>query len=92
MTQCPFCRSAVHEKAIVCPQCHAQKGYYAQKGQITTSAWTVRIVASILTAIAVGIVLSPLAGTGLGWLALAIVGIPALHNWWALVRGPKWFR
>lgn len=95
MNQCPFCKSVLHEGAIVCVGCNAEKGYTRAKrvyGRVETILFGIVFPAMIsLFIISMWIMYS---SPGVIWpLAVAAIFLlPISHSAWRLSTGPVWYR
>ena len=81
----------VHEDAIVCPSCGAQKGYYAGRRGLVHDRRAVNLAGWIFAGIAIASI-AFLGGTTLGTVLTLFFGVLAATNWWRVARGPRWFR
>jgi len=86
---CPFCMTAVHESATICPGCRARKGYTHAQGVIygKFQTWLFGvIVPGIIALIAFGTF------TGIGFLVGLVFLIPVVLCGLRLKNGPVWFQ
>lgn len=92
--QCPFCMTAVHQDAMFCPSCNAEKGYTQASGNVygkyMTMFWGILVPGFIgLMLLSVGIV----EGQGVGVLVIGLIFfIPVVLSIRRLKTGPVWFK
>jgi hypothetical protein len=91
MATCPHCMIELHDRAVVCRGCGAQKGYSAGEGRAYgknhTAFWGILVP--------FGLLVPPLIFWGANIFTeafAAIMGLAILHTIYRLVKGPVWFR
>ena len=91
MATCPFCMETVHDDALVCRGCGAQKGYTTANGAVYGKSLTVAfgIVLPALFLIAPFVVFGALPILAIWAVILAIPILWSIHR---LNTGPVWYR
>lgn len=93
---CPFCRTSIDRVAVVCPKCHAVKGYKLRDGMHSKAyvlAYSVSLGAVSIILSVIMFLVSP--GEVLSWImfcAIAVCAISGIFLFRYASGEPRWYR
>jgi hypothetical protein len=99
MATCPFCRSDIHDEAVVCRGCGARQAYYFQegrfysKGDMTSFGIVLPVVFAIIPFVLIAVFrVAAVWAVTAALLWAAIMAIPIIFSIKRVNSGPRWFR